>query len=203
MPNSYDPAEFLNAAASIKNDTFVLTSAGNFYGPRTPEPFLKALSILSKEEDLSGLKVKFIGSLGKFKDLIYKYNIGNIVEALGTLPRNDTIKYLFKSDALILIDSPSKNESVFLPSKLLDYINIKKPILAITPRGPSAEVVIATRTGVVRAPEDIIGIKNIIKEYYHAYKRSELKIEPDLNEIEKYSAKNYTKTLVNIIEKLI
>ena len=204
IPNSFDPSDFSDNLNVIKEDKFVITYTGNFYGPRSPEPFFKALKLLDKEEDISTkIKVKLIGLIGKFKDLIFRYELGNIVQIIDSLPRKKAIEHLFLSDILLLVDAPSDKESVFLPSKLLDYINIKKPILAIVPEGPSADVVRLTKTGVTVSPEDINGIKNAIKNYYELYKNSKLEIKPDWSEIEKYGTKNYAKTLVNTIEELI
>lgn len=204
IPNSYDPSDFLDKVNAEKEDKFVITYTGNFYGPRSPEPFLKALKLLDKERGIdSKIKVKLIGLIGKFRGLISRYQLESVVQVIDTLPRKNTIDHLFLSDVLLLIDAPNDKESVFLPSKLLDYINIKKPILAIVPRGPSADVVRLTKTGIIVSPEDINGIKNAIKHYYELYKNSKLEINPDWKEIEKYSAKNYAKILVNTIEKLI
>ena len=44
---------------------------------------------------------------------------------------------MLTSDLLLSIDAPAKDESIFLPSKLIDYIGAKKPIFAITQKGTS------------------------------------------------------------------
>ncbi len=56
---------------------------------------------------------------------------------------------------------------------------MKKPILAIVPPGASADVIRATKTGVILALDDTKGIKNAMKDYYELYKSSKLKIKPD------------------------
>jgi hypothetical protein len=44
------------------------------------------------------------------------------------------------ADLLLVIDAPF-DQSVFLPSKLVDYIGAQRPIFAITPPGTSAKLV--------------------------------------------------------------
>lgn len=205
VPNSYDPLEFLeNEEQKTKGTKLIITYAGNWYGIRSPEPLFKALRLLDDEEDItSKIIVRLIGSIGRFRHLISKYKLNQIVYVIDTLPRKDLFTYLFDSDILLLIDAPSDGPSIFLPVKLIEYIAMKKPILAITPEGASADVVRLTKTGVVIPPADVEGIKDAIKNYYEQYKMANLKITPNLIEIEKYSAKNYAKTLVTIIEGLI
>ena len=204
IPNSYDPIELPIKTNKQKESKIVITHAGNFYGPRSPEPFLRALKLLSSEMDVDKkIKVKLIGRTKGTKTLVAKYNLNNVVQLIDTLPRKDALDHLFDSDILLLIDAPSERESVFLPSKLIEYINIKKPILAIVPAGASADLVMSTKTGVVVALDDAEGIKNAIKNYYELYKMEKLEIKPDWEEIKKYDAKNCAEALIEIAEKLI
>jgi len=204
IPNSYDSSEFSEKIDENKENKFTITHAGNFYGPRSPEPFFRALKVLNDEMDIDkNFKVRLIGKVRSIKNLVLKYKFGDFVQLIDTLPRKDVFSHLFGSDVLLLIDAPSAKESVFLPSKLIEYINMAKPILAVVPEGASADVVRATKTGVVVAPDDAEGIKNAIKSYYELYKNSKLEINPNWEEIKKYDAKNCTGALIRIIEELV
>lgn len=204
VPNSCDSFEFPAKVSKKEENKFVITHTGNFYGPRSPEPLFKALKLLSKEMDVNErIKVNLIGRAKGIEKLILKYNLEKVVQPIDTIPRKDVFEKLFNSDVLLLIDAPSRKESVFLPSKLIEYINIRKPILAIVPVGASADVVKATKTGVVVALEDIDGIKNAVKNYYELYQTSKLEINPNWEEVRKYDAKNCTEALIKIAEKLV
>lgn len=204
IPNSYDSLELLEVVNKKKENKLVITHAGNFYGPRSPEPFFKALKLLSNEMDVNKkIKVKLIGQNKGIKNLVSKYKLNNIVQLIDIIPRKDVFEHLVNSDVLLLIDAPSEQESVFLPSKLIEYINMKKPILAVVPAGASADVVKRTKTGAVVALDNIGEIKNAIKNYYELYKNSKLEIKPNWEEIKKYDAKNCAKALIKIAENLI
>ncbi len=204
VPNSFDPQDYQKKGGDTKEGKFVITHAGSFYGLRSPNPFLKALRLLDDEMGISGkIQVNLIGSGSKVEDLVLKYNLSNVVRVSGVISREDVFNYFKNSDVLLLIEAPSVGESVFLPSKLVEYINMSKPILAIVPAGASAEVVRETKTGLVVPLENIEGIKDAIKSYYKLYKSSKLQINPNWEEIKKYDARVCAKKLINIIEGIL
>src|SRR5262249_54611748 len=66
------------------------------------------------------------------------------------------------ADVLLVIDAPS-GESLFLPSKLVDYLPMNKPILGITPTsGASADLIRSLGYPIV-APDDEAGIAKAIE----------------------------------------
>lgn len=204
IPNSYDPSEFLETkkmAPSTKK--FTITYTGNFYKTRSPEPLFKALKLLKDGNGIRGkMEVKLIGYIGEFTRLISKYELDEVVSVINTVPRKEVFFHLYNSDVLLLIDAPSREPSVFLPSKLVEYLFTGKPILAITPEGASADVVRETKTGIVVPPDDIKGIKNALRDLYNMYLNSNLKINPDWDEINKYSAERCTELLVKAMREI-
>jgi glycosyltransferase involved in cell wall biosynthesis len=203
IPNFYDTSDFQEIKIPHKHDKCTFVHAGSFYNMRSPEPFLKGLKLLASEIDISGIKVKLVGNMKGFENLIKKYDLENIVEITGIVPREEAHRHLLEADILLLIDAPSETPSIFLPTKLVDYISMNKPILAITPEGTSADVIHATHTGAVVSPHDIIGIKNCIKNYCELYRTSKLEVSPDAKEINRYTAQQCTKEMHELIEELI
>lgn len=204
IPNSCDPSE-ISRTEMGKKSKFSITHAGNFYGVRSPEPILKALKLLKEEESINGkIEIDLIGYIGNFKHLISKYGLNDVIHVINTMPRRDVFSRLFNSDVLLLINAPAIGDkpSVFLPSKLVEYFFIGKPILAITPEGASADAVRATKTGVVVSPDDIEGIKNALRGLYNMYLNSNFKLNPDWDEINKYSAERCSELLVKAMEEV-
>lgn len=204
IPNSYESEQF-SKVTNIKqiNNIFTITYTGTFGNTRSPEPLFKALRLLQNEVNIyTRINIKLIGGLGNFQHLIQKYGLTDVVRVIDKLPHSEIFHHLHSSDALLLIDAP--NHTMCLPSKLIEYISIGKPIIAITPEeGSSADVVRATKTGIVVSPSNILGIKEVIKNFYNNYERGNLVIKPDWDEINKYSAENCTKELVKIIDGLM
>ena len=52
----------------------------------------------------------------------------------------DSLSLMTSADGLLVIDAPAAT-SVFLPSKLIDYIGSGTPILGITPSGTAAKLI--------------------------------------------------------------
>ena len=201
IPNQYDPEDFAKQEKVTASKVFTIVHTGSFYGIRSPETFLKALRMLKDQEGFGEkIKVKLIGTVNdKVRCLISKYRLEDVVEAIDAIPHKNVLHHLHTADILLLIDAPTDGPSPFLPLKLVEYIRVGKPILAITPLdGASADVVRSTETGIIISPNDIDGIKDGIKNFY----RSELEIRPCWNEIEKYSASRCTKILAGILEEL-
>lgn len=189
ISNSYDPEVIPRQGSAPKNKNLVITHTGNFYGKRSPEPFFKALAaVILKQEFRNTISVQLFGSIGPFQNLISQYHLNETVHIRNAVSRREALRHLGDSDILLLIDAVHKGESPFLPSKLMDYIGIGKPILAITPKGASMDVMKITKTGVAVLPDDREGIQKAIMQYVTSWQQGQLQGEPDWSEIQKYSA---------------
>ncbi len=205
IPNQFDEENFARRENGTVSEVFTIVHTGSLYGIRSPETFFKALTTLKDKKDYGKkTKVKLIGAVHrKFRFLISKYGLQDLVEVIDAVPYKDVLHHLLTADVLLLIDAPVDEPSPFLPLKLVEYIRAAKPILAITPlEGASGDVVRSTKTGRVVSPNDIKGIKDAIEEFFQQYKTSKLGIRPCWNEIEKYNASNCTKNLVGVLKEL-
>ena len=207
FPNTYDPAElrpFLNNIQSTDH-RLNITYAGTLYGLRSPESLFRALKIIRDQQpDIAkNLCVNLAGSMPQFIPLVAQYQLEDIVKCTGLLPREDALNQLANSQVLLLIDAPSGVPSIFLPAKLVEYIAFHKPILAITPPGTSADLIAATNTGIVVDPGDITGLVQAIIHYYRLHQADRLQIQPDLGEINRYSATHYAERLAKVLNGLV
>jgi len=50
-----------------------------------------------------------------------------------------SLELMETADLLLIVDAPAK-QSVFLPSKLVDYLGARRPILSLTPEGAARRV---------------------------------------------------------------
>ncbi len=133
------------AVKTISAGPVRVVQTGHFYGPRTPMPLLQALVELARRTPLEGrLEFLFYGSMEeKYRQFIRQHRLDGLVRLMGTVPYLEALGALAQADCLLLIDAPTRDqkESVFLPSKLIDYLGSGKPVLGITPaEGTSARV---------------------------------------------------------------
>jgi glycosyltransferase involved in cell wall biosynthesis len=203
LPHSFIPEwyDLVRTAARRDNGKISIAHTGHFYGPRTPLPILNALENLSRDINLSEkMEISFYGFMdSKYRDLIRDRRMDSFIKIKGTVPYINSLALIKNSDYLLLIDAPLKNESesVFLPSKLIDYIGSYQPVIGITPEnGTSARVL--RQTGNISCD-----IQNG-EVAYDVFKRLvdlSLIPKPDKGIILKYHFKKVTSNLVKIIKK--
>jgi hypothetical protein len=177
-----------------KNEKFTFRYIGSFYGTRTPKPLFEALKILSKEK-LAKFNVEIIGGGKKAKILLKQYNLEN-VKVLSPVSYIESLELMKKSDCLLVIDAPSKDKSIFFPSKLADYIGAQKPIFGISPEGCSNRIL--KELGYICY--NTSQIENIAKEIeniiIYGYEKSD-----KVNYIKQYDITENIKKLKGIIDE--
>ena len=143
----------------------VLRYLGYFYGQRTPEPLFKALAELSVNDpqQLSGMHVEFYGKISKsmLDSESFRSLPADLVSIHAPVDYVRSLELMQTADILLVIDAPAQT-SVFLPSKLVDYMGAGQPILGITPPGTSADL-IRRLGGWVASPEDSQGVVVALK----------------------------------------
>lgn len=139
VPHCYDKS-FYGAASPTKSEKKVFRYIGNFYGHRTPHYLFEALLQLNPSL-LEKISIEFIGSTPDqiYNDGAYKNLPKGLVRQLKPVSYFESLKAMQEADFLLLIDAPAQ-ESIFLPSKLIDYIGAEKPILGLTPAGVARNV---------------------------------------------------------------
>ncbi len=129
VPHGYDAdfADFVTPK-TVKNDRLRMLYTGAFYGPRSPESLLRALQLLrDRSVSLSDLEMVFVGSVdGKYREMAEQLELNTIVSFTGQLTFMESLQHAAMADVLLVIDAPSETQSVFLPSKLVDYLMFEK-----------------------------------------------------------------------------
>jgi len=77
---------------------------------------------------------------------------------------------------LLVVDAPGDGPSVFLPSKLIDYLPFRKPILGLTPEtGASARLLRRLGCPVMR-PDDVGGITSALADLIERWRAGTLDV---------------------------
>jgi hypothetical protein len=166
IPHPFDPALYGTGAdePAAAERPLAFTYLGAFYGLRRPDPVLQGLrELLDRRPALRGrIALRFIGSS--------QFPLDDAVAAAGlppgtveVLPPTDyrtSLRLMRASDVLMVIDAPFA-QSPFLPSKLVDYLGARKPILGVTPPGESRDLI--QRCGYPTAdPRDVAAVAEAI-----------------------------------------
>lgn len=214
VTHGFDPNDFQKLETTVEHK-FVMTYTGSFYGPRKPDVFLKAVNeLLSEDSSLKDqLKIRFVGSVGRsIKNVVHRYGLEDTVEVCGYVSHKRALEYLLNSSVLLLITgiyhkSTVKDYSgrVFdeFPGKLVEYLAIGRPVLALAAsEGTVARMIKSTRTGIVVHPSDKERIKKAIRDFCSLYKRDNLKMEADFEEIKKYNIRMSVKKLSQVFNEV-
>ncbi len=160
-PHSYDSSLYSPISENVIGN-LKISYFGNFYGPRNPINFLKALESIHESDKnfFENITFQFIGKwIGNENWNLGDLNIPkNLVSTEKSISYIDSLKRMLSADMLLILDAPF-NISVFFPSKLVDYIGAQKPILAITPEGSCADIVREVG-GLVYSPDSLESIQN-------------------------------------------
>lgn len=141
LPHSFDQA--LYPARAPHGPKLVVRHLGNFYGHRTPLPLFRALhAILRDQPDaLRDFRFELIGRVPAWVRYhrAFRNLPSELVQLVPAIPYSESLKLMSESDLLLVIDGPA-DLSVFLPSKLIEYVGAGIPICGIVPPGTSANL---------------------------------------------------------------
>jgi glycosyltransferase involved in cell wall biosynthesis len=166
LEHAFEPELFETPAAREGSD-IVVRYLGDFYGGRSPAPLFRALRLLLKAEPatLEGVRFELVGSKGEGQ--LEAAGIAALPEGLvvsrASVRYLESLRLMRESDGLLVIDAPA-DLSVFLPSKLVDYVGAARPVFGITPRGTAASV-IRRLGGWVADPSDPAEVADALKTF--------------------------------------
>jgi hypothetical protein len=162
--NSYDPEDF-NGTYIRRQEKFVVTYAGSFYGPRSPNNFLTAIAQLRNEGRIHEDKFKFVIMGNLNPKILDHYDLSSLVEIEGCLPHAATFKQLASSTLLLVIVADGYQAQI--PAKIYEYFATRKPVLVLCPvESVVRGIVERTRSGIVADVNDVCDIREKLYQLY-------------------------------------
>jgi len=143
IPHGFDPAFYGQRADAEPSGKVRLGLFGTFYGPRTPQLLFDAIGRAAEDSSLPEFTLDIFGPGGD----ALKREISNFgaaeqhVRHGGVLPHTDALNRMTGYDILVISDAPTPLRSIFLTSKIVDYLGAKRPLFAITPDGPTKDLI--------------------------------------------------------------
>lgn len=200
ITNGYDEEDLCKEKVE-KDHKFSIAHIGTLVKTRNPEGLWKVLSELIKEdaEFKEALEIKLVGKLDiVVKESIEKHGLSSFVKKIDYLPHNKVIEEQQRSRVNLLLVNQTPNAKSILTGKFFEYLSAGAPILAIGPtEGDLATILNATHAGKISDFNDTHSLK---KNVYELFKDQNIKRNEE--EIKKYSRKNLTKKLADVLNNL-
>ena len=206
FPQSFDPEHYPTTKAD--DSKLRVRHVGNFYGSRTAAPLIKAIVAINAAEPsaLKDIAFELIGVTVSSTVQIPPGLPAGLITAGPPIDYRQSLELMASSDGLMIIDAPAQT-SVFLPSKLIDYLGAQRPILGLTPRGAAATV-IRRVGGWVADPADEAAVVKSVKEFIEFLRQNRT---PNGNQLpwgrpdvrQEYEAVRLTKLFENLLLELV
>jgi hypothetical protein len=163
-----------------------LVYTGRFYdGLRTPMPLLRALAQLNGAQPLAGtLDVALVGpNTTPYAADVETLGLGAFVHLRDRVSQSDAAAIAADADVLLVIDAPMSIPSPYLPSKLVDYLPLRKMILGITPVEGASSRLLKRLGALVAAPDDAAAIRDALGHLIRRWREGALQIGRDFDRV--------------------
>lgn len=169
VPHAYEPQLF-QTFTNHDHDRLVIRYLGDLYQSRTPEPLFQALEILwtTEPELLQKFRFEIVGDVHELN--LEQMGLSQLPDGLVVFrPRVnycESLSMMTSAAGLMVIDAPvpSNSKSVFLPSKLIEYVGADRPIIGLTPPGTAAYL-ISRLGGWVADPGSAKQVAEVVREF--------------------------------------
>jgi glycosyltransferase involved in cell wall biosynthesis len=187
VPHGYERADAPREAAGARRPgPMRIVHSGRFYsGMRTPIAVFKALAQMNARDSLNGrLELLLVGPhTDEFRRDAEALGIGHLVTFPGRVSPAEAERIAGDADALLVVDAPSDGPSVFLPSKLVDYLPMRKPILGVTPEHGASAALLRRLGCAVAPPGDVDAIARMLGDSMNRFAAGAFLVSPSFDRI--------------------
>ncbi|RTY72728.1 glycosyltransferase family 4 protein [Flavobacterium sp. LS1R10] len=201
ITNGYDTEQVEKQALDSK---FSLAHIGSFLSERNPLILWESLVELIHEipEFKSHVEIKLIGAVSQeVLETMTQFGLNSYLNNLGYVSHAEAIAHQRKSQVLLLVEINSEETKSIIPGKLFEYMVSNRPIIAIGPKGSDfAEIITTTNTGIFFDYSEKMKLKSVILDFYNQFLEGKLQVNGV--GLQRYSRKNLTKELVELLNKI-
>lgn len=200
----FDPADYKNLDAPA-DKKFTLTYFGIMGYDRNPVNLFKVLALLRDHYGnfRHDFRLQLIGQIDySIWEEIQKAGIMDLVDYLGTLSREETLKKAKGSRALLLLLNCQSNSEGRIPGKSFEYMALKRPILFIgDTQSEISGIIGSVASNVTCDYEDFEKTKSALCTMYENY-LSHKDSEQIIEYAEEWSVVYQTKKLATLLDEL-
>lgn len=202
IPNGYDDKDFITETdTQYSSEDFIITYTGTIADSYNPEVFFKALKKLTGIYPEINFKLRFIGNYASSViDKAKQISLSSNLELIPALSHDESISFLLKSTALLLLIPEVKNDKGIITGKLFEYLASRKPIICLGPAdGDAAEIITECESGKTFERNTEVELLEYLEMLVKKLKSGQ-KLEINNEKYKKYSRRSQTQRLSEIIK---
>lgn len=203
ITNGYDTPSL--PARKPATGRFTLVHLGSMPKSRNPENLWQVLSswVRSDERFATSLEIKLIGKVDQsVSESLEEMQLLSYVTREPFVPHEQTYSILTEAAVLLLCINNTPNAKGILTNKFFEYLSAGRPIVAFGPPDGDAGVILdETRAGKIFSYTDLHALKTHLIELFELFTQGN--IEVSNSGIEKYSRKNLTHHLSELLNQLV
>ncbi|MFY0631504.1 MAG: glycosyltransferase family 4 protein [Flavobacteriaceae bacterium] len=201
ITNGFDTEESQNS--TVLDSVFSITHVGMMNADRNPSVLWNVLKEIC-EENINfkkELKIRLIGKVAK--EVTNDLNVfdRDVLEVIDYVSHGDVKKHQLSTQILLLSINNVPSAKGIITGKIFEYLQAKRPILAIGPEdGDAAEIIKNTNSGCIFGFENKKELKQHVLKLYKEYKEAELIVSS--TNIEQYHRKELTRKLSDLVKSI-
>ncbi|HEV8453615.1 MAG TPA: hypothetical protein VGQ24_01915, partial [Gemmatimonadales bacterium] len=172
------------------------------YAFRDPRPLFQALDLLAGRAaiDLGRVRVRFYGTpVAEIRALAKGFACSSAVEALPRIGRSEMLT--LQQSATVLLNLQGSEAGGAVPSKLLEYLGARRPILNI-PSDQGGGDAVLNRTGAGQTATEVEEIAAVVGAWYSEWRRTGVVRWPGrASEVAFYSRRNQAAILGRVFDE--
>ena len=196
ITNGYDDTDFDGIELDAENRSDEILYAGTI----SSDYPLQQIIDFAKNSQV--FRFKFIGNVNEeFVKLVEKENLSDRFDFMPSVSHNEALLQMSKAGMLLLLIPDNIKNKGIIPGKIFEYLKSNRPVLAFGPEDSDVAKILLETQG------DIVGVNNkdklkfLAAKYDEKFKNGTLSVNSE--NIAKYSRKNNTSLLVEIINALV
>jgi glycosyltransferase involved in cell wall biosynthesis len=203
IPNGYDVDDLRFVQDDRRNKKFTIGYAGSIKQSMGGLAFFRILEAVSDDKSIyQRMRVEIMGQVDPvMHGLIEKMNIKVEINWHGYTDHDEVIQRLSRADLLLMFISKSKIAKSILTGKLVEYLLMKRPIVAFGPLGGAADSVLkTTQAGRMFDFDDEKNAGRFILQRYKSWKHGKDDFTPDEDVVRQFDRRLLTEKLAKILQ---
>ena len=188
----------------ILDKKFSISHVGSLYDERNPSFLWDVIEEIYENNNnfKNDFQINLIGNNSeKIKNNLNTKKFHSCVNYYDYVNHNHAIQLMGSSQTLLMIEANDLESSYAIPGKLFEYLNSKRPIIAVGPsKSEVSKIISKTKSGKFFTYNQGLYLKQYIEEIYNNYKRGIIKYKT--RNIQLYERRNLTKKLAKIINDI-